>query len=97
MGYKSRKPTPNEPPIETTEKNKWVREALTDFADEVVLLLQEEARRCAGCNRAALLVYLKNGKCPDCRGENVTPNLHRGRQRQSYTSGMASGEAGDAD
>lgn len=96
MGYGSRKPTSNEQPQEMTDEAKWIDEALSDFKDATVLLLGEEARRCSRCHRPALLVYLKDKKCPDCRGEKVTPNLYRPRTRE-WNVGIASGGDGEAD
>jgi len=36
--------------------------------DDVALLLNDLAKRCAGCNKPTKNMYLKDDKCPVCRG-----------------------------
>lgn len=96
MGHGSRKPTSNDPPRRKTNETKWVDEALTDFKDVTVLLLGEDAKRCSQCERPALLVYLKDNKCPDCRKVDMKPNLYRSPVRQ-WNVGRASAGDGEAD
>lgn len=72
MGFLSRKPTSNDIPEELPNAT-WVREALTKTVDTVLLLLSGKAKRCESCKAPALLKYLEDGQCPNCRGADITP------------------------
>lgn len=38
------------------------------YLDDVALLLNKMAKRCAGCKRVTRNQYLEDGQCPECRG-----------------------------
>lgn len=93
MGYLTRKPTSNDLPRVETESTRWVAEALSDVVDTILLLLSDKARRCAGCRAPALLKYLEQGKCPDCRGEKMPPARVDSFQYDRFVAGGYDGEA----
>lgn len=45
--------------------------------DDVALLLNGFAKRCTGCKRPTQNKWLKDGKCPVCRGEADKVQGHR--------------------
>lgn len=63
MGFGTRQPTSNEPPI--VQGNCWLK--TNDVMDETALLLGDDAKRCISCKRSTSNEYLVEGKCPDCR------------------------------
>lgn len=50
------------------EPNKFWPYGGDDTIDDVALLLNGLGKRCAGCDKPTRNKYLKNGKCPVCRG-----------------------------
>jgi hypothetical protein len=62
MGYQTRKPTSNDAPPQ--DSNPY---GADEYYDDFALLINELARRCAGCKRVIRNRYLADGKCPDCR------------------------------
>ena len=66
MGYLTRQPTSNEPPRTLTGKSQWLGD--TEVMDEIAMLLNGIAERCAKCKRATHTRHLDSNQiCPDCR------------------------------
>ena len=68
MGFATRQPTSNDIPKPREGKNPWLGDS--DCVDELALVLNGTAKRCAGpCVRVTHVHHLdSDGKCPDCRG-----------------------------
>lgn len=66
MGYLSRQPTSNDIPCPKEGKSPWLEE--NEYVDEVCLLLNGLAKRCAVCKRATRVRHLDSEQhCPACR------------------------------
>lgn len=66
MGFGTRQPTSNDPPILTGGHNPWLEE--TAEMDAIALVLNGAAEVCQGCGRTVRIHHIdSSGLCPDCR------------------------------